>query len=128
MTMFTPYPWYTNPPPGPSASKLSEWEKSNRDYIASLVQRKAGPCQAHDKETEKQEAVKAEAVNHPSHYTRGGIECIDAIAAATAGKKGIEATCVANILKYLWRYELKGGRQDVEKARWYLERLLKEIR
>ena len=32
--------------------------------------------------------------------------------------------CVGNVIKYLWRYETKGGRQDVEKARWYLQRLL----
>jgi hypothetical protein len=68
-----------------------------------------------------------DAVNHPQHYTQGGIECFDAIAAATVNKKGAEAACVANVIKYLWRYEAKGGKQDVEKARWYLERLLKEM-
>ena len=44
-------------------------------------------------------------VNHPQHYTQGGIECIDALKAATVGKRGIEAVCVANVIKYLWRYE-----------------------
>lgn len=68
---------------------------------------------------------KVEEVNHPRHYTQGAVECIDAIAAATVGKSGIEAVCVANVLKYLWRYENKGGRRDAEKAKWYLERLLK---
>ena len=68
--------------------------------------------------------AKTDAVNHPAHYTQGGIECIDAIEAATIDKSGIEAVCVGNVLKYLWRYEAKGGRQDVEKARWYLQRLL----
>ncbi|HFW5086692.1 TPA: DUF3310 domain-containing protein [Salmonella enterica subsp. enterica serovar Javiana] len=63
-------------------------------------------------------------VNHPDHYTRGGIECIDAITAATVGKTGIEAICVANIIKYLWRYELKNGVEDIKKARWYLNKLL----
>lgn len=66
-------------------------------------------------------------VNHPSHYTQGGIECIDAITAATAGKTGIEAVCVANVVKYLWRYEEKNGLEDVKKARWYLERLISEL-
>lgn len=66
-------------------------------------------------------------VNHPSHYTQGGIECIDAIKAATVGKTGIEAVCVANVVKYLWRYEEKNGLEDVKKARWYLERLIKEM-
>lgn len=66
-------------------------------------------------------------VNHPSHYTQGGIECIDAIKAATVGKTGIEAVCVANVVKYLWRYEEKNGLEDVKKARWYLERLINEL-
>ena len=66
-------------------------------------------------------------VNHPQHYTQGGIECIDALKAATVGKRGIEAVCVANVIKYLWRYEEKNGIEDVRKARWYVERLLKEL-
>lgn len=70
---------------------------------------------------------KPDMVNHPQHYTQGGIECIDALKAATVGKRGIEAVCVANIIKYLWRYEEKNGVEDVRKAKWYLERLLKEL-
>ena len=66
-------------------------------------------------------------VNHPSHYTQGDIECIDAIKAATVGKTGIEAACVANVIKYLWRYEAKNGVEDVRKARWYIDRLIKEL-
>lgn len=66
-------------------------------------------------------------VNHPKHYTQGGIECIDALKAATVGKSGIEAVCVANIIKYCWRYEEKNGIEDVRKAKWYIERLLKEL-
>jgi hypothetical protein len=66
-------------------------------------------------------------VNHPPHYTQGNVECIDALAAATVGKTGIQAVCVANIVKYLWRYEQKAGVEDVKKARWYLDRLIKEL-
>lgn len=66
-------------------------------------------------------------VNHPSHYTQGGIECIDALKAATVSKKGIEAVCTANAIKYLWRYEEKNGVEDVKKARWYIDRLIEEL-
>lgn len=66
-------------------------------------------------------------VNSPSHYTQAGIECIDAITAAVSGKSGIEAVCVANVIKYLWRYELKNGVEDVKKAQWYLNRLVSEL-
>ena len=66
-------------------------------------------------------------VNHPQHYTRGGIECIECIKAAVSNKVGIEAVCVANVIKYLFRYEEKNGIEDVRKAKWYIERLLKEL-
>ena len=67
-----------------------------------------------------------DAIN-PTHYTRGAVECIDAIEAATVDKRGIEAACTANIIKYLWRYEAKNGIEDVKKARWYLERLIAHL-
>ena len=66
-------------------------------------------------------------VNHPSHYTQGGIECIDALKAATISKTGIEAVCTANAIKYLWRYEEKNRIEDVKKARWYIDRLIREL-
>jgi hypothetical protein len=66
-------------------------------------------------------------VNHPSHYTQGGVECIDAITAATVNKTGIEAVCTANVIKYLWRYEAKNGLEDVKKAQWYINRLIAEL-
>ena len=66
-------------------------------------------------------------VNHPVHYTQGGIECIDCIKSATVGKVGIEAFCVGNAIKYLFRYEEKNGIEDVKKARWYIDRLIKEL-
>lgn len=68
-----------------------------------------------------------DTVQRPAHYNQSGIECIDAIAAAVKGKNGIEAACVANVIKYLWRYELKNGVEDCRKAQWYLDRLVKEL-
>lgn len=68
-----------------------------------------------------------DVVNHPSHYTKGRIECIDAIDSATTGKSGIEAVCVANIIKYLYRYEEKNGLEDVKKAKWYINKLISEL-
>ena len=67
-------------------------------------------------------------VNHPKHYTNGAVECIDAIASAVVGKNPLEAVCVANVVKYLWRYTAKNGLEDVLKAKWYLDRLEKAVR
>ena len=66
-------------------------------------------------------------VNHPSHYTGGKVECIDALEAATKDLMGIQAVCTANAIKYLWRWKKKNGREDLEKAKWYIDRLLKEV-
>ena len=66
-------------------------------------------------------------VNHPAHYCQGGIECIEAIKAATIGLMGMEAVCTANAIKYLWRWKRKNGTEDLRKARWYLDRLIKEV-
>ena len=65
-------------------------------------------------------------VNHPSHYTQGGIECIEALEAATVNLKGIEAVCTANAIKYLWRWKEKNGKEDLKKAIWYIKKLIKE--
>ena len=70
--------------------------------------------------------IMADMVNHPSHYTQGGIECIDALEAATINLKGIEAVCTANAIKYLWRWKEKGGIEDLEKYKWYIDRLIKK--
>lgn len=71
--------------------------------------------------------VKEDVINHPSHYTQGGIEAIDAIAAATCNLKGIEAVCTGNAIKYLWRWKEKNGIEDLRKASWYVKRLAEEV-
>ena len=67
---------------------------------------------------------KPDMVNHPPHYTAGGIECIEAIEAATEHLDGFEAYCTGNAIKYLWRWKMKNGRQDLEKAVFYINRLI----
>ena len=58
-------------------------------------------------------------VNHPAHYqTRSGLEAIDVIEAFTDGLSGIEAVCTGNALKYLCRWKMKNGTEDLRKAIW----------
>lgn len=65
------------------------------------------------------EAPKADMVNHPPHYTTGGIETIDYIEAKQLGYH------LGNAVKYISRAEHKGTyRQDLEKAIWYLNRAI----
>lgn len=63
-------------------------------------------------------------VNHPCHYTKGKVECIDAIESATVGLVGIVAVLTGNVIKYIFRWRWKGGLQDLYKCRWYLNRLI----
>ena len=63
-------------------------------------------------------------VNHPSHYELpGGLECIDVLL-ATQGVEAVKGFCLCNAIKYLYRHERKNGREDIEKARWYLDKYL----
>jgi len=66
-------------------------------------------------------------VNSPPHYNQSGIECIDAIEAATGLGEGFEYYLQGNIIKYLWRYRYKNGTEDLKKAQWYLEKLIEEV-
>jgi hypothetical protein len=62
---------------------------------------------------------------NPSHY-KGKVECIDAIEAATKDRKGLQAVCAANVIKYVWRSEKKGGLEDLKKAQWYLTKMIED--
>ena len=66
-------------------------------------------------------------VNHPKHYNKHGVECIDAIR-ATLTDEEFRGYCKGNVLKYTWRERYKNGFEDLEKAMWYLERLVNDIR
>jgi hypothetical protein len=61
-------------------------------------------------------------VNSPAHYNKAGIETIDIIQSVTGD--GFETYLQGNILKYICRYKYKNGVEDLEKARWYLNRLI----
>lgn len=67
--------------------------------------------------------AKPDLVNHPPHYTQGGIECADALEAALTPEE-FRGFLKGNIIKYLWRERHKNGRLDIEKSQWYLNRLL----
>ena len=69
------------------------------------------------------EGNKIDMVNSPPHYNTGAVECIEAIRASMSGiqYRGYMKGCV---MKYLWRWEHKGGVEDLKKAQWYLGQLI----
>ena len=68
-------------------------------------------------------AEQVDKVNNPSHYTQGGIECIDAMEAMLSRDEFI-GYLRGNIFKYQWRYKDKNGMEDLKKANWYSAKLI----
>lgn len=66
-------------------------------------------------------------VNHPQHYTKGKVECIDAIESAVSGLTGVEAFLTGQVMKYTYRWPDKNGAEDLRKAEWYLGRLIRIV-
>lgn len=65
-----------------------------------------------------------DSVNHPSHYTSGGIEVIEAI---DAWKLDF---ALGNAVKYIARAGKKDPAktlEDLKKARWYLDRAISKL-
>ena len=68
----------------------------------------------------------SDAVNHPTHYTSGGVECIEAIRSSMTAD-GFADYCKGNIIKYIWRWRDKGGIEDLKKAQVYLSWLIEAV-
>lgn len=69
---------------------------------------------------------KDDSVNHPSHYTQGNIETIEYIEDKLTDEQ-LEGYFAGNIIKYISRYKYKNGIEDLKKARWYLDRMIKKL-
>lgn len=61
----------------------------------------------------------SDPVNNPKHYNQGAVECIEAIESALTAEE-FRGYLKGNSIKYLWRADLKGGVQDLQKAQWYI--------
>lgn len=83
------------------------------------------PTPLPDNPTTKPTPNTSDPIN-PDHYRTGDVECVDAIQSAL-GLDGFLKYCTGNVLKYVWRWKHKNGIEDLKKARWYLDRLIKEL-
>lgn len=89
---------------------LSQWKRKQKDVVlvnlGDLI------------DTKKH----IDMVNHPPHYTQGGIETIDFIEAKKLSYN------LGNVVKYITRSDLKGNKlEDLQKARWYLDREITRV-
>ncbi|AGW43785.1 nucleotide kinase [Staphylococcus phage phiRS7] len=69
-----------------------------------------------------QQRKRNDTVNHPSHYNYGDIEVINFIEQVTKHYNPNVAYHIGNAIKYLARSPHKNGKEDIDKARWYIER------
>lgn len=62
-------------------------------------------------------------VNRPYHYTKGKYECIE-VMEDVFGTEQVKAFCRCNAFKYIWRSHNKNGKEDLQKAKWYIDKLI----
>lgn len=74
---------------------------------------------------EKPVESKDDPVDHPSHYNSGKYEVIDVIEDQGFG----EGFCYGSIIKYVLRSKhKKNQKEDLEKAKWFIDRLLMRLK
>ncbi|MDW4128409.1 DUF3310 domain-containing protein [Staphylococcus saprophyticus] len=69
-----------------------------------------------------QQRKRKDNVNSPSHYNFGDIEVVDFIDQVTKHYNSNVAYHIGNAIKYISRAPHKNGKEDVAKAKWYVER------
>jgi len=77
-------------------------------------------------ENEENKKTLYDKINHPSHYTYGDIEIMDFIEQVTKDYKPELAFAIGNAIKYISRANRKNGKEDLDKARWYLNRVFEK--
>lgn len=90
------------------------WDESDKleeayEYIHPELKEDAASTESND------------AVNHPSHYCQGSMECIDEMV-LVFGKEAVKNFCLCNVWKYRKRALLKNGQQDLDKSDWYMNK------
>ena len=107
-----------------SAKEAEEFEKQLKAW--SSYQIALEPLPEKDGPIQMPESSKPDNVNHPKHYCKGGLECIQVIKAQLTPEQN-KGYLYGNVLKYLWRWPDKNGLEDLRKAAKYLEWLQEEV-
>lgn len=101
-----------------------KWAKSGSKYCEDCEEMMAKWDLSKLDEKPKQKTT--DNVNHPSHYGQGNIEAIEYISDFLT-KEEYQGYLRGNIAKYLHRWPYKNKLEDLKKASWYLDRLIKEM-
>lgn len=99
---------------------ISAYERLLKDSVAMASNERPRIRMQASPSTNVGKPYDTDMVNHPPHYTAGGIETIDFIEAKKLGYN------LGNVVKYITRSDLKGDRlENLKKAQWYLNREIK---
>jgi hypothetical protein len=102
---------------GASASSVYSMRWKMRQEAEPLIIKRPKARLATSADFPITEFIMPDPVNHPAHYTTGGVETIDFIEAKQLNYN------LGNVVKYITRADHKGNRiEDLRKAKWYLER------
>lgn len=102
-------------------------EEFEKQLKALLPQKLAlEPLPKEDRAIKMPESSKPDNVNHPKHYCKGGLECIQVIKAQLTPEQ-YKGYLYGNVLKYMWRWPDKNGLEDLRKAEHYLKWLIEEV-
>lgn len=101
-----------------------QWNKLRGAYVKSIEETIL------EEEADWSEAILGDKsndmVDRPPHYNQGSIEAINYIRQQLG--TGFVEYCQGNVIKYLHRWKYKNGLEDLEKAQWYLQRMVDELR
>lgn len=104
--------------------KIIRKARKSLDYV-KCMEKNIGDSQKYIDEVKSndvQQRKRNDTVNHPSHYNYGDIEVINFIEQVTQHYNPNVAYHIGNAIKYLARSPHKNGKEDVAKAKWYIER------
>ena len=101
-----------------SCLALGVFDEQDLDRALSIINENVQP-QSEPDNTPNEEV---DLVNHPPHYTHGGMECIDEMI-LIFGVEAVMNFCACNAWKYRKRAPYKGTpEQDMEKSDWYIKK------
>lgn len=115
-------------PANPACFKLEDCSNSSHKEKSVWKIVTKGSCDyytlATDEEDTEEPVIQrtTDTVNHPSHYNFGDIEVVDFIEQVTKHYNSDVAYHIGNAIKYISRAPHKNGKEDIAKAKWYIER------
>ena len=93
------------------------------ELVTKKIQKKESEKVSKEEVKEDTRMHQFDNVQRPMHYAAGSIECIDAIEAQLSAEE-FRGYLKGNVIKYLWREKHKGGIESLQKAKWYLNRII----